>query len=112
MKINGIELKDIDLLDADVMEDVEIATENVVKDIEEVKKTESYSEAIRKQCIAIFEYFNTIFGEGTDKEIFGDKTNLRECLNAFKEFLAYIEEQMQAANKEFSITEIKGKRRK
>ena len=112
MKINGIELKDIDLLDADIMENIEIATENVVNDIEEVKKTKSYSEAIRKQCIAIFEYFNTIFGEGTDKEIFGDKTNLRECLNAFKEFLAYIEEQMQAANKEFSITEIKGKRRR
>lgn len=112
MKINGIELKDIDLLDADVMENVEIATENVMKDIEEVKKTKSYSEAIRKQCTAIFEYFNAIFGEDTDREIFGDKTNLRECLNAFKEFQVYVEDQMQTANKEFSITEIKGKRRK
>ena len=45
------------------------------------------SESIRYQCNAIFDIFNTLFGEGTDKKVFGNKVNLLTCLKAFEELV-------------------------
>jgi len=92
MKINGVELQDIDILDLEVAEKWEQAlerVEGVAKSIEGVK----VSETIRIQCNAIFEVFNTLFGEGTDRKVFGDRVNLMTCLKAFEELVLYIKEQ-------------------
>lgn len=92
MKINNVELQDIDILDLEVAEKWEDAlerVEGVAKSIEGVKA----SETIRIQCNAIFEVFNTLFGEGTDRKVFGDRVNLMTCLKAFEELVLYIKEQ-------------------
>lgn len=92
MKINNVELQDIDILDLEVAEKWEDAlerVEGVAKSIEGMK----VSETIRIQCTAIFEVFNTLFGEGTDKKVFGDRVNLMMCLKAFEELVLYISEQ-------------------
>lgn len=92
MLINNVELEDLDILEADIAEKYEKALEKVV---EVAKSTEGLktSLAIRKQCNAVFECFNTIFGEGTDKKVFGDKVNLLICLKAFEELVAKSNEQ-------------------
>ena len=36
---------------------------------------------------AIVKVFNDLFGEGTDKKIFGNKVNLLTCLQAFDELI-------------------------
>lgn len=100
MKINNVELENLDLMEADVMEDVETAIANVLEDIETGKNIDKMSEVIRLQCTAIMDCFNTIFGEGTDKKIFGNKTNLRECIKAFKELQLCISEEIEKENKE------------
>lgn len=95
MKINNVELQDIDILDLEVAEKWEQALERiegVAKSIEGVK----ISETIRIQCNAVFEVFNTLFGEGTDKKIFGDRVNLMMCLKAFEELVTH----MSAKNSE------------
>ncbi len=92
MKINGIELQDIDILDLEVAEKWEQALENVegiTKTIEGMK----VSESIRTQCNAIFDVFNTLFGEGTDRKIFGDRVNLIICLKAFEELVIQVNSQ-------------------
>ncbi|WP_346935308.1 DUF6673 family protein [Clostridium sp.] len=89
MKINGVELQDIDILDLEVAEKWEQALEHVegiAKPIEGMK----VSESIRTQCNAIFDVFNTMFGEDTDKKVFGDKVNLLTCLKAFEELVTHI----------------------
>ena len=89
MKINNVELQDIDILDLEVAEKYEKA----LKEIEGIaKKIEGMGlvESIRTQCNAIFEVFNTMFGEGTDKKIFGDKVNLLTCLKAFEELVTHM----------------------
>jgi hypothetical protein len=89
MKINGVELQDIDILDLEVAEKYEHSLEKVdgiAKKIEGVKITES----IRIQCNIIFDVFNTMFGEGTDKKVFGDKVNLLTCLKAFEELVTHV----------------------
>jgi len=92
MKINGIELEDIDFLDLEVAEKYEKAIKNV-DNMTEGLKGATFTECIRKQCNAIFDVFNEIFGEGTDKKIFGNKVNLMTCLNAFEELVMHMKAQ-------------------
>lgn len=89
MKINNVEFQDLDILDLEVAEKYEKALENV-EDIGERVQGMKASESIRTQCNAIFDVFNTMFGDGTDKKIFGDKVNLLTCLKAFEEFIIQV----------------------
>lgn len=89
MKINGVELQDIDILDLEVAEKYENALESV-KDISKRIEGMKLSEAIRIQCTTIFDVFNTMFGEGTDKKVFGDKVNLLTCLKAFEDLVTHV----------------------
>lgn len=88
MKINGVELQDIDILDLEVAEKYEKAIKSV-KNISESIEDMSISESIRTQCNAIFDVFNIMFGEGTDRKIFGDRVNLLTCLKALEELANY-----------------------
>ncbi|MBE6061219.1 MAG: AP endonuclease [Clostridium sulfidigenes] len=98
MKINNVELQDIDILDLEVAEKWEQALESVegvTKSIEGMK----ISETIKTQCNAIFEVFNTLFGEGTDKRVFGDRVNLMMCLKAFEELVTQVKSQSAEVEK-------------
>ena len=104
MKINNVELEDMDIYDLDTAEKYEGALEKVRKEAEETKNTEvvggtALSFAIRKQCNSVFDCFNAIFGEGTDKKVFGDKTNLMVCLKAFEELVLHADEQKKEMEK-------------
>ena len=98
MKINGVELENIDIYDLEVAEKYE----NALKNVEEVCSTadgKGLSEGIKIQCNAIFDFFNEIFGEGTDKKVFGNKVNLVTCLKAFEECVLQVNEQKKEIEK-------------
>ena len=86
MKINGVELPDLDVFDLEVAEKFEKSF-NDFNNLKDRVKGMSLSENIRGQCNAVFKVFNTMFGEGTDKKVFGDKTNLLTCITAFEELV-------------------------
>lgn len=92
MIINGVELQDLDIYDVEVAEkfDKEL---KVVAGVGEKLEGLSTPEVIRVQCTAIFKFFNEMFGEETDKKIFGDKVNLVTCLKALDEFVSQVREQ-------------------
>lgn len=92
MIINNVELEDLELFDADVTEKYEKALDTFLKKIESLKGLKT-SVSIRKQCEGIFEFFNTLFGPGTDKKVFGEKCNLIVCIKAFEELMNYCNEQ-------------------
>jgi hypothetical protein len=98
MKINGVELEDIDFLDLEVAEKYEKAVKNV-ESVAEGLKGATFTECIRKQCNAVFDAFNTIFGEGTDRKVFGDKVNLMTCLNAFEELVMHMKSRNEELEK-------------
>lgn len=98
MKINGVELEDIDIYDVEVAEKYEKALETVKNISEEVDKM-GLSDGIRYQCSLIFDFFNTMFGEGTDRKIFGNRVNLITCLKAFEEVIEQINEQKKEIDK-------------
>lgn len=89
LKINNVELE-LDLFDADVAEKYE----NAIKNLQEKEKKNSVegktlSQIIRNQCILIFDFFNEVWGPGTDKKVFGNKTNYKVCVQAFKDVVQY-----------------------
>lgn len=88
VKILNAELE-IDFYDADVMEKIENSFEETQKQVQAYmqEKTTKTSEVIRGVCKVVFDFFNRVFGEGTDKKIFGTKTNLIDCLKAFEQFV-------------------------
>lgn len=94
MKINGVELEDIDIYELETMEKAERAIDKVLEDIKALDRPNlSGSEAIRIQCHAIMDCFNSIFGEDTDKKLFGDKTNILICVKSFEELMKKFEEK-------------------
>ena len=93
MVINNVELEDLDIFDLDVFEKFQNELEKVKNGAEEAAKIPKVSDAMRQQCKLVFECFNNLFGEGTDKKVFGNKVNLLTCLKAFEELVQKINEQ-------------------
>ena len=85
MIINNVELPDIDVSDALVMENYEAAHDKVAEKMNNLDiNGKRHSELIRIQCEAVFEFFEDVFGEGTAKKVFGESVNLTTCLNAYE----------------------------
>ena len=110
MIINGVNLPDLDAWDAKIMEHYENQVDLVSKTINETEiKGLKRSELIRKYCQAIFEFFNNVFGDGTDKKVFGDSANFTECINAYEEVINSVKnDDKNRANQ--MVTKYKGNR--
>ena len=94
MKINGVEIPDIDSCDLAVMETYEAAHNVVAKKAEEMNvHCKTRTEVIRYQCEAIFEFFDTVFGPGTAKLVFGDTVNMRTCFEAYEQVINIVNKQ-------------------
>lgn len=94
MIINGVELEDIDIYDLEVAEKYDKVLENL-KEIEQNNNSTNMSmvDTIKIQCNAIFDVFNLMFGEGTDKKVFGSKVNLLVCMEAFEELVSQMNDK-------------------
>ena len=99
LKINDVELE-LDLMDGDTAEKYENAIDKLNSKAQEKHEKETLSQSIKRQCNLVFDFFNEVFGEGTDKKLFGNKTNLRECTEAFKQVIDYTEEQHKELEKD------------
>lgn len=83
---------DFDVFDADDMD-------AYLEALEKVKEThikahgERGGDAIRRVCQGIFTFFDDLLGEGTSKELFGEKTNMMTCMVAYREFIDAVDEQ-------------------
>lgn len=85
MIVNNVELPDIDVSDALVMENYEAAHDKVAEKMNNLDVNgKRRSELIRIQCEAVFEFFEDVFGEGAAEKVFGESVNLTTCLNAYE----------------------------
>lgn len=100
--IQGKELE-LDICDADENERVMFAIEKA-KDALTGTGGQSTAGNIRDACHAVFECFNTIFGDGTDHILFGDKCNLRDTMQAIFQLCDAVQEQraeLEAETRQF-----------
>lgn len=108
IKINGVELGDLDIFDLEVAEKFERELEKV-DEVAKGLQGLTMTEIIKTQCNAIFELFNNIFGEGTDKKLFGNKVNLMTCLKAFEELVSEMRKKnkdLERLNNKYSASRI------
>ena len=98
LKINDVELE-LDLMDADMADKYEKAYRKMQRDVANIPKNLSLADSIRKQCQLIFTFFDEVFTEGTSKKIFGNRTNLRECIKAVETIIDHINKDAEEANK-------------
>lgn len=95
-----IKLKDkefeFDIYDADTAEKYEKGIAKIQEECENIGTELSASESIRAQCNIVFEFIDGLLGEGAAKDIFGERTNLTECLDVFDELVKYADEQKKA----------------
>lgn len=85
MVINGVTIPDPDVGDLEFLEKYEAQNDVIVTKLNEMDKDIRRSEAVRTQCTLVFEFFDAVFGEGTAKKIFGEKVNLKTCIDAYEE---------------------------
>ena len=89
MTINGVELN-IDFTDADTIEKIDKGNKEVqdkTKELEKNIENISPAEGIRQECKILKEFLDYVLGDGTSKEIFGEKNSLRECLKTFEDII-------------------------
>lgn len=102
MKILDTELQDLDFMEVEVLEKFEDLQEDYNDKLNNPPEFNKTSEMIRYYCELVFDLFNGLFGEGTDKKIFGKSTNLMKCTKAVDELFSYIETSNKATEKEFN----------
>ncbi|MEE0733281.1 MAG: DUF6673 family protein [Acutalibacteraceae bacterium] len=102
MIIQGVKLPDIDPAELDQLELWELSFETFSKAITKAKTMKKASEAVRSQCFATFALFNQLFGDGTDKTIFGDRTNLVICMEAVQELVTAVNNKDQQNSEKIS----------
>lgn len=117
MKILGKEIE-FDFFDADEMEKWDKRAGEMKNKINKLNVNNMKQfEFIRKFCSAIEECFDNIFGEGTSKEIFKGKQNLKLCVQAYKELvqarkgqdkelsdeIKSIQKELDEINKDYSV---------
>ena len=95
MKLHGVEIE-FDLFDAEITEKYEAAAMQFQQDSSKPVDERLLSHAIRSQCEMLFHFFDHIFVEGFHKQLFGERTNLSVCLDAFEEFTQHVKEQRAA----------------
>lgn len=94
MKINGVTLK-LDVADYHEMERYEKALLEAKEKMESISEIDSYSNVIKSMCHTIFDFFNKVFGDGTDREIFGDEVNLMVCIDAFESMISQVDSEKE-----------------
>lgn len=92
MNFRDMEL-DFDVYELETAKAYEDALNQVIESSKLIDGKSGLPENIKEVCEVIFGFFDDLFGEGFHKQVFGEKTNLRECLAAFKEFTTSVQAQ-------------------
>ena len=98
MTINGKTI-DVDFTDADLIEKIEEGSKKVYEETKKIQN-EKYqlAEGIRQECKILKNFLDYVFGEGTSKELLGDKDSLHLCLKAFEDIINEKEKQVKSIN--------------
>lgn len=97
--ING-KAFELDIFELETAQRFETAVEQVYVKAEAVKQAAEgemkISDAIRAQCETVFDFFDTLFGKGAARKVFGARVNLIQCIDAFEDAIRQIEGQKKA----------------
>lgn len=93
VKILGTELE-ADLLNPAVTKAYETGFDKVIEEVKASSDCETGSKGIERQCNAVIEYIDNVFGDGSAKKVFGSSVNVLICFDALEEMVEMYENQV------------------
>lgn len=87
--INDVSLE-FDVFELESAEKFQTGLMKIRNRSQELKSETDIVQSIKKQCTDIFDFIDTLFGEGTHKAIFGESINLRTCIRVFADIVGQI----------------------
>lgn len=85
MIVLGKELPDLDVADLETAQKIDDFYTKYQDAGNAVRDEQNRVTIIKTVCNAVFSGLDELFGSGTAKQVFGDKTNMRECVEAVKD---------------------------
>lgn len=85
MIVLGTELPDLDVADLETAQKIDDFYAKYKDASDKVESEENRVTVIKTVCNAVFSGIDDLFGSGTAKQVFGDKTNMRECMEAYRD---------------------------
>ena len=95
MKINEKELE-FDIADVDCMERYENALKVMQVKSKNAQKGGSAANRMREACQLVYDFFDSILGEGKANEIFNGKMNFKVCFEVYEKFVNDCTESCQS----------------
>ena len=92
---------EIDFTDADFLERIDEAKQNLKEDMKKIPKTGKAADIVRTQCQCFFNFFDLILGEGTHEKMFQGRTSLAMCIDASDVIAKFEEEEADKLNKKY-----------
>ena len=94
---------EIDFTDADFLDRIDEAKQNLEEDMKGIPKTGKAADIVRAQCQCFFNFFDCILGEGTHEEMFQGRTSLNMCIDASDMIAKFEEEEADKLNKKYGF---------
>lgn len=98
--INGKEVE-YDTFDLENMEiyDREVRkVEEAVKSVDTKNMGDNYIAVLRDLAETILDFFDAVLGDGMAREIFGERTNIRDIKNGYRDFTQAVLKEMGTIN--------------
>lgn len=101
VNVCGVDLE-MDIYDVDFYEKFESEVRNVNHKVNESpsKRGETAAQQLRRQCKAVKEFFDDVFGMGTSEKLFHGKNNIKDCTVAYQTVINAAGAAMSAYNEE------------
>ena len=101
VNVCGVDLE-MDIYDVDFYEKFESEVRNVNHKVNEIpsKRGDTAAQQLRRQCKAVKEFFDAVFGTGTADKLFHGKNNIKDCTVAYQTVINAAGAAMSAYNEE------------
>lgn len=84
---------EVDFTDADFLDNLENAKNELDEQLKHVQKTGKMSDIVRSQCACFYAFFDTLFYEGASQEMYQGKNSLELCVQSAESLLKYQREE-------------------
>ena len=100
MKLNGVEIPDIDVMDMDIREKIENEKEKIANKMNNMSNFKGTAiEKAKAICDDVSDFVSEICGEDVSQNIFKGKQNFRVALEVFEA----INDEIDRQDKEFNV---------
>ena len=92
---------EVDFTDADFLDSIDEAKQNLGDEMKQVPKTGKTSDIIRAQCQCFFHFFDTILGDGASDAMFRGRTSMNLCVDASDMLVKFEAEEANKLNEKY-----------